>query len=48
MKKLAILAVLFAITACTGSRGFVGNQKTCENMNVFGISLNEIIAPCQK
>lgn len=48
MKKLAILAVLFTLTACTGMRGYNGNQKVCENHNFLGISLNELIAPCEK
>lgn len=49
MKKLAILAVLFALTACTGSRGVVGGQKVCINDYLLGvISLSEIVSPCGK
>ncbi|MDR1694010.1 MAG: hypothetical protein LBR70_02300 [Lactobacillaceae bacterium] len=47
MKKLAILAVLFALAACTGSRGYIGSQKTCENHSFLGISIIEIVAPCK-
>lgn len=49
MKKLAILAVLFALTACTGARGTIGNQKVCTNDYLLGVlSLSEIFSPCGK
>lgn len=49
MKKLAILAVLFALTACTGSRGYIGGQKVCTNDYLLGVlSLSEIVSPCSK
>lgn len=49
MKKLAILAVLFALTACTGARGTIGSQKVCTNDYLLGVlSLSEIVAPCGK
>lgn len=49
MKKLAIFAVLFALTACTGSRGTIGNQKVCTNDYLLGVlSLSELVAPCGK
>lgn len=49
MKKLAILAVLFALTACTGSRGHIGGQKVCTNDYLLGVlSLSELFSPCGK
>ena len=33
MKKLAILAVLFALSACTGT---IGGQKVCTNDYLLG------------
>jgi len=49
MKKLAIVAVLFALAACTGTRGTIGNQKVCTNDYLLGvISLSEIVSPCGK
>lgn len=37
MKKLAILAVLFALSACTGTRGTIGGQKVCTNDYLLGV-----------
>ncbi len=49
MKKLAILAVLFALSACTGARGTIGNQKVCTNDYLFGVlSISEVFSPCGK
>ena len=49
MKKLAILAVLFALSACTGTRGTIGGQKVCTNDSLLGVlSLSEIVSPCSK
>ena len=49
MKKLAILAVLFALSACTGTRGTIGVQKVCTNDYLLGVlSLSEIVSPCSK
>ena len=49
MKKLAILAVLFALSACTGTRGTSGGQKVCTNDYLLGVlSLSEIVSPCSK
>lgn len=49
MKKLAILAVLFALSACAGTRGTIGGQKVCTNDYLLGVlSLSEIVSPCSK
>lgn len=53
MKKLvkatALVALLATLTACTGARGYVGNQPFCENHYLLGvISISELIAPCKK
>lgn len=49
MKKLAILAVLLAVSACTGTRGTIGSQKVCTNDYLLGVlSLSEIVSPCSK
>lgn len=49
MKKLAVLAVLFALSACTGARGTIGGQKVCTNDYLLGVlSLSEIVSPCGK
>ena len=49
MKKLALVAVLLALSACTGTRGTIGNQKVCTNDYLLGvISISELIAPCGK
>ena len=44
MKKLAILAVLFALSACTGTRGTIGGQKVViysEDFTVIGGTLGK-------
>jgi hypothetical protein len=47
MKKLTILAILFALSSCSGSRGTIGNQKVCTNDYFLGvISISELIDPC--
>lgn len=49
MKKLAVLVVLLALSACTGTRGTIGSQKVCTNDYLLGVlSLSEIVAPCGK
>lgn len=49
MKKLAIFAILFAITACTGTRGTIGQQKVCTNDYLLGVlSFSEMVSPCGK
>ncbi|MFI3241367.1 MAG: hypothetical protein R3Y43_02235 [Alphaproteobacteria bacterium] len=49
MKALAILTVLFAITACTGTRGTIGGQKVCTNNYLLGVlSFAEMADPCGK
>ncbi len=49
MKKLAVLAVLFALTACTGARGTIGGQKVCTNDYLLGVlSFSEMVSPCGK
>ncbi|MDD4556200.1 MAG: hypothetical protein PHE89_02575 [Alphaproteobacteria bacterium] len=49
MKKLAILAVLLCLTACTGTRGTIGSQKVCTNDYLFGVlSITELFSPCGK
>lgn len=49
MKKLAVLVVLLALSACTGARGHIGSQKVCTNDYLLGVlSLSEIVAPCSK
>jgi hypothetical protein len=48
MKKMAIVASLLALGACTGARGIEGGQKTCTHMTLFGISLEQMVSPCTK
>lgn len=48
MKKLLLVALVFAVSACTGSRGTIGGQKVCTNDYLFGLSLSEQISPCGK
>ena len=49
MRILALLALTLALTACMGTRGYVGGQKVCENEYLFGvISLAELFDPCGK
>ena len=48
MKKLAILATVVALSACTGTRGKIGGQKVCTNDYLLGvISISELISPCK-
>lgn len=51
MKKLAFLGVMLsvlALSACTGVRGYEGNNKVCKNSTFLGISIIEMVAPCSK
>jgi hypothetical protein len=48
MKKAIIVASLLALGACTGARGFKGGQKTCIHSTLFGISLEQMVSPCEK
>lgn len=52
MKKIALLSMLFAsmlaLSACMGVRGHHGSQKVCENQSFLGISLIEVLSPCNK
>lgn len=50
MKKLATIALaLFALSACTGTRGKIGGQKVCTNDYLLGvISISELVDPCNK
>lgn len=49
MKKLAIIAVLFSLAACSGTRGTIGGQKVCTNDYLLGVlSLSEVVSPCGK
>lgn len=48
MKKLALIAMLFALSACSGSRGKIGGQKVCTNDYLLGvISISELVSPCK-
>jgi len=50
MKKLlAVLILVLAVSACTGTRGRIGGQKVCTNDYLLGVlSLSEIVDPCGK
>lgn len=51
MKKLLVLAAvagMLVLSACTGVRGYDGNQKVCRNNYFLGISIIEQISPCSK
>lgn len=53
MKKTALIAALLMIattlSACTGSRGVIGNQEVCTNDYLLGvISISELVSPCSK
>ncbi len=49
MKKLTLIALLFTLAACTGTRGKIGSQKVCTNDYLLGvISISELISPCGK
>lgn len=49
MKKLVLVAVLLALSACTGTRGTIGGQKVCTNDYLLGVlSITEMVAPCGK
>lgn len=47
MKKLMIISILIALSACTGTRGRIGGQRVCTNDYLLGIiSISEIVSPC--
>ena len=47
--NIMIFLVLLALTACMGSRGYIGEQKACENDYLQSvISLSELFSPCNK
>ena len=52
MKKLVMFALAISVltrSACTGTRGTIGNQKVCTNEYLLGvISISEMVAPCGK
>lgn len=50
MKKLVTIALaLFALSACTGTRGTIGGQKVCTNDYLLGVlSFSEMVSPCSK
>ncbi len=49
MKKLAVISMLLALSACTGTRGKIGGQKVCTNDYLFGVlSISEMVSPCGK
>lgn len=37
MKKLALVVVLLALSACTGTRGTIGSQRVCTNDYLLGV-----------
>lgn len=44
---LLTFGLLLTLSACTGSRGFIGNQRVCTNEYLFGVlSVSEIVDPC--
>lgn len=52
MRKLIMLAVCISVltlSACTGTRGKIGNQRVCTNDYLLGIiSISEMVSPCGK
>jgi hypothetical protein len=49
MKALAVIAALFAVSACAGMRGTIGDQEVCMNEYLLGVvSLAELVSPCSK
>ncbi len=49
MKYIVMLGLAFSLSACMGSRGYVGGQKVCENDYLFGVlSISELFSPCNK
>ena len=49
MRALAVVAILFAVSACAGTRGTIGNQEVCTNDYLLGvISISEMVSPCSK
>ncbi len=49
MKKLLVAtALLLTLSACTGTKGTWGGQKVCTNDYLLGISISEMISPCNK
>lgn len=46
---LLAMGLLVTLSACTGTRGKIGNQKVCTNDYLLGaISISEIFSPCNK
>lgn len=46
---LLAIGLLLTVSACTGSRGMIGNQKVCTNDYLLGVlSVSEIFSPCNK
>lgn len=52
MKKILILALattlMMSLSACMGQRGYQGKDRVCINDSFLGISIIEVLAPCQK
>ena len=48
LKLSLALAGMLALSACMGVRGYQGNQKVCENQTFLGISIIEVLSPCNK
>jgi hypothetical protein len=49
IKILAAVAVLFAVSACTSTRGMIGNEEVCTNDYLLGVvSISEMVSPCNK
>ena len=49
MKKFAVLLILLALGACTGTRGTIDGKSVCTNQYLLGVlSISEIVDPCGK
>jgi hypothetical protein len=48
LKLSLALAGMLALSACWGVRGYQGRQKVCENQTFMGISIIEVVSPCNK
>ena len=48
LKLSLALAGMLALSACMGVRGYQGGQKVCENQTFLGISIIEVLSPCNK